>query len=236
MLDELARRRDARARATAVVRANRAAAERALAEQRAANEQRWAEVEAEAEAAAAAAEAAALAGQAECECAEPVAKERAVEEEPERAALLQGVARSAQSRARFLQHQAERAAAEAERAAAEAERVAMEVERAAEALENRSLLQMPESEGDMPRDDFGDSNQALPGYTPGWRHSRHSLPSSPLSSPSVSVFGPGLGHQRDWGWDPGGVRAVGGGLGWDPGGARAASGQQQSAAAVRGSG
>ena len=76
----------------------------------------------------------------------------------------------------------------------------------------------------MPHDDFGDSNQALPGYTPGWRHSRHSLPSSPLSSPSVSVFGPGLGHQRDWGWDPGGVRAAGGGLGWGPGGARAAKG------------
>ena len=88
----------------------------------------------------------------------------------------------------------------------------------------------------MPRDDSDlapDPDQALPGYTPGWRHS---MPSSPLSSPSVSVFGPGLGHQRDWGWDPGGVRAVGGGLGWDPGGARAASGQQQSAAAVCDSG
>ena len=112
----------------------------------------------------------------------------------------------------------------------------MEVERAAEALESHSLLQTPKSEGDMPHDDYGNSigDQALPGYTPGWRHL--SFPSSPLSSPSVSVFGPGLGHQRDWGWDPGGVRAVGGGLGWDPGGARAASGQQQSAAAVCDSG
>ena len=71
-----------------------------------------------------------------------------------------------------------------------------------------------------------DPDLALPGYTPGWRLS---MPSSPLSSPSVSVFGPGLGHQRDWGWDPGGVRAAGGGLGWDPGGG--VSGQQQSAAA-----
>ena len=73
----------------------------------------------------------------------------------------------------------------------------------------------------MPHDDFGDSDsgqafgQAPLGYTPRWRPS---MPSSPLSSPSVSVFGPGLGHQRDWGWDPGGVRAAGGGLGWDPGG------------------
>ena len=118
-------------------------------------------------------------------------------------------------------------AAAVERAAA-----ALEVERAA-VQSAVSLLQTPKSEGDMPHDDFGDRDQALPGYTPGWRHS---FPSSPLSSPSVSVFGPGLGHQRDWGWDPGGVRAVGGGLGWDPGGARAASGQQQSAAAVCDSG
>ena len=67
----------------------------------------------------------------------------------------------------------------------------------------------------MPCDDSDlapDPDLALPGYTPGWRLS---MPSSPLSSPSVSVFGPGLGHQRDWGWDPGG-------------GVR---GQQQSAAA-----
>ena len=91
-----------------------------------------------------------------------------------------------------------RAAAGAERAALEAKR--LEAERAA-VQSAVSLLQTPKSEGDMPRDDFGDRDQALPGYTPGWRHS---LPSSPLSSPSVSVFGPGLGHQRDWGWDPGG--------------------------------
>ena len=65
-----------------------------------------------------------------------------------------------------------------------------------------------ETEGDTPCDDSVD-DQALPGYTPG---GRHSMPSSPLSSPSVSVFGPGLGHQRDWGWDPGGVRAARGGL------------------------
>ena len=70
----------------------------------------------------------------------------------------------------------------------------------------------------MPCDDSDlapDPDLALPGYTPGWRPS---MPSSPPSSPSVSVFGPGLGHQRDWGWDPGGVRAAGGGLGWDLGG------------------
>ena len=97
----------------------------------------------------------------------------------------------------------------------------MEVERAAEALENRSLLQMPESEGDMPRDDFGDCNQALPGYTPGWRPSFPSSPPSPPSSLSVSVSGPGLSGCRDWGWDPGGVRSAGGGLGWDPGGGAA---------------
>ena len=100
------------------------------------------------------------------------------------------------------------------RAAAEAERAALEAERAA------PLLKL-ETEGDMPRDDSDlapDPDLASLGYTPGWRHS---MPSSPLSSPSVSVFGPGLGHQRDWGWDPGGVRAAGGGLGWDPGGGAA---------------
>ena len=130
-----------------------------------------------------------------------------------------------------------RAAAGAERAAREAERLEAEraaVQSAVEALE--PLLQL-ETEGDMPHDDSDLApvrDLASLGYTPGWRHL--SFPSSPLSSPSVSVFGPGLGHQRDWGWDPGGVRAVGGGLGWDPGGARAASGQQQSAAAVCDSG
>ena len=81
-----------------------------------------------------------------------------------------------------------------------------------------------ETEGDMPCDDSDlapDPDLALPGYTPGWRLS---MPSSPLSSPSVSVSGPGLGHQRDWGWDPGGVRAAGGGLGWAPCGAAARGG------------
>ena len=103
------------------------------------------------------------------------------------------------------------------RAAAEAERAALEAERAA------PLLKL-ETEGDMPCDDSDlapDPDLALPGYTPGWRPS---FPSSPPSSPSVSVSGPGLGHQRDWGWDPGGVRAAGGGLGWDPGGAAARGG------------
>ena len=125
--------------------------------------------------------------------------ERAVAECEAEEAIREGLARRAESERRWM------------RAAAEAERAALEAERAA------PLLKL-ETEGDMPCDDSDlapDPDLALPGYTPGWRLS---MPSSPLSSPSVSVFGPGLGHQRDWGWDPGGVRAAGGGLGWDPGG------------------
>ena len=137
--------------------------------------------------------------------------ERAVAECEAEEAIREGVARRAESERRWM------------RAAAEAERAALEAERAAP-------LPKLETEGDMPRDDSDlapDPDLASLGYTPGWRHL--SFPSSPLSSPSVSVFGPGLGHQRDWGWDPGGVRAAGGGLGWDPGGG--VSGQQQSAEA-----
>ena len=134
--------------------------------------------------------------------------ERAVAECEAEEAIREGLARRAESERRWM------------RAAAEAERAALEAERAAPLLQS-------ETEGDMPRDDSDlapDPDLALPGYTPGWRHS---MPSSPLSSPSVSVFGPGLGHQRDWGWDPGGVRAAGGGLGWDPGGG--ASGKRSAA-------
>ena len=120
-------------------------------------------------------------------------------------AIREGLARRAESERRWM------------RAAAEAERAALEAECAA------TLLKL-ETEGDMPRDDSDlapDPDLASLGYTPGCRHS---FPSSPLSSPSVPVLGPGLGHQRDWGWDPGGVRAAGGGFGWDPGGAAARGG------------
>eukprot|EP01045_Picozoa_sp_COSAG04_P007946 COSAG04_NODE_431_length_14522_cov_23.420717_2_plen_172_part_00 len=144
------------------------------------------------------------------------------------AALAERAEREAERAAALERAAAEKRAAMLDAAFdADIKRRAMKAEGAAVAsalLQLEASVSMPmETEGDTPCDDsIGD--QALPGYTPGWRPS---MPSSPLSSPSVSVFGPGLGHQRDWGWDPGGVRAAGGGLGWDPGGG--ASGKRSAA-------